>query len=319
MTTLLPDIKSRDWQISTQGVGLIAEGLGDIRQCLDICLRTTKGSDPLRPEFGSDIFQFVDKPLNTAIPNIVRSIIEAVQIWEKRVVIQKVKYLIEDRSNVDFLVTYRLVDEELIDLLKLQLSEGFIVVDTVQIGTLTIYALFPPNANNKRYQIEFSINENTALPVPPAFGFETIDEMYNWMVANWSGYGTWQKASDRIIGFLKVGYTSASISISLIGVYKYSANIPILQGGRQWKVLFTPNGGTQLQSDLFTTMDQILFWINSNWPSYGLWTIEASINSDGEFDLSDFEDNDFYVNFSGYLLTLQSESVMSAVLYMATV
>lgn len=315
MTTLLPDIKSRDWQISTQGVGLVEEGLADIRQCLDIILRTQKGTDPLRPQFGSDIFQYVDKPVTVAIPNIIRAIIEATQIWEQRVTIRRVKYQMVESAKVDFFITYKLADEELIDLLKLQLSGGFIVVDTVQIGTLTIYALFPPNPSAKRYQIGFSANGNSVVPNPPSAGFATVADMYAWMVANWSGYGTWQLAADRIIGSLKPGILTASIEILLIGTLLFEAAVPDNSaGGSRLQVNFQPDGSSLLSS-IFSNVGNMLTWLQSNWGSYGSWNIIGNPGAGGDFDMADFDPVDFDAgSTAAYLLQLQTNTVSSVIL-----
>lgn len=314
MTTLLPDIKSRDWQISTQGVGLVEEGLADIRQCLDIILRTQKGTDPLRPQFGSDIYHYIDQPVTVAIPNMIRAIIEATQIWEKRVTIQRIKYQMVDTARVDFFITYKLVDEELIDLLKLQLSGGFITVDTVQIGTLTIYALFPPNPSGKRYQVNFSANGKDALPHPPHSGFATITDMYNWIVANWSGYGSWQLAADRIIGALKPGILTAFIEILLTGTLLFEAAVPNNSGGGLLQVSFTPDGD-DLLSPTFTNVGLMLSWLHSNWADYGSWNIAANPAAGGDFDMSEFDPSEFDAgSTAAYLLQLQTDTVSSAIL-----
>jgi phage baseplate assembly protein W len=319
LATLFLDIKSKDWQISTQGVGLVAEGLEDIRQCLDICLRTTKGTDPLRPQFGSDIFQYVDKPLTVAIPNMIRAIIETVQIWEKRVALEKVKYQTRDTSTVDFFITYRLVDEELIDLLKLQLDNGILTPILTQIGTLTIFALFPPNPTHKRYQVDFHANGVVALPPAPAGGFATQMDLYAWVAANWSGYGSWQMAANKIIGHLIPEIQQAEISIILIGTIKYTAIIPNLSTGQSWQVEL--NTGTQLLlSDSFTTVSQMIIWLNVNWFQFGVWNIESNPGAGGEFDISDFVDTEFVAGSPfAYILALLSETLNNATLEVSIV
>jgi phage baseplate assembly protein W len=312
--TLLKDIKSRNWQISTQGVGLVAEGLEDIRQCLDILLRTQKLSDPLRAEFGSDIYLYIDQPLSLAIPNIIKAIIEAVQIWEKRVVIDRIRYKVRDTSTVDFFIFYNLVDQELLDLLALQLSGGFFQIGQVPIGTLTIYALFPPNPLAKRYQVYLAINGGDALPPPPNAGFATIDEMFNWMAANWSGFATWQKGADRITGFMKPAIFTASITIGLIGVQLFTAPIPTLISGH-WQVSFNPNGTGAILSAQFNTIVPLLQWLNIFWASYGVWSVQANVNPGGDFDIVDFDPGDLDTgSTAAYVLALISSTVLTATL-----
>lgn len=109
MATKIGDIKAVNWQLSDQFLGEVAEGISDIRQCIGTILKTTKGSDPLRPLFGSDIWQYVDKPTNTAAPNIAYEILDALSKWETRIVIKDLQYEI-DISRIDFILTCMLLE-----------------------------------------------------------------------------------------------------------------------------------------------------------------------------------------------------------------
>ena len=64
--TNLNEITYVDWQCKLNEIGGIAEGVNDINQCIAIILETPKGSDPHRPDFGSDILKYVDYPINIA-------------------------------------------------------------------------------------------------------------------------------------------------------------------------------------------------------------------------------------------------------------
>ena len=57
MTTPIPytSITSAHWQPALDTPGGVVEGLRDIDQAIRIILTTPRGSDPHRPEFGSDI------------------------------------------------------------------------------------------------------------------------------------------------------------------------------------------------------------------------------------------------------------------------
>jgi Bacteriophage baseplate protein W len=88
----LADIQSADWSLALDspgmpgsGIGNVVQGLADVNQCLQIILTTPKGSDPLRPTFGADIWQYIDYPIDAAIPSIVREVTEAITLWEPRV------------------------------------------------------------------------------------------------------------------------------------------------------------------------------------------------------------------------------------------
>lgn len=79
------DIQASDWQLSVEGVGMVVQGLDDIRQCVNLILLTRKGGDPLRPEFGCDMYLYIDKPINTALPLMKKAMLEAIRQWEPRI------------------------------------------------------------------------------------------------------------------------------------------------------------------------------------------------------------------------------------------
>ncbi len=90
----LANITSADWSLALDGLnppgtglGNVVQGLADVNQCITIILTTPKGSDPLRPTFGADLWRYIDAPINTAIPAIVREVTEAILLWEPRVTV----------------------------------------------------------------------------------------------------------------------------------------------------------------------------------------------------------------------------------------
>ena len=87
MTTPIPhtNITATHWQPALGTTGEIVEGLRDIDQSLRIILTTPKGSDPHRPEFGSNLHLYLDWPTNRVTPHLVREAIEAIRRWEPRV------------------------------------------------------------------------------------------------------------------------------------------------------------------------------------------------------------------------------------------
>lgn len=105
---ILKDIKSKDWSLGILEQGSIVEGLSDIHQCIYIILTTVKGTDPLRPEFGCDIFRWLDRPVNQAIPNMVKETVLAINTWEPRVVVKQVTPKI-DVSTVSLKVEWETV------------------------------------------------------------------------------------------------------------------------------------------------------------------------------------------------------------------
>ena len=86
----LADITSADWSLEVGAIGAVVQGLNDVEQCIGIILTTPRGSDPLRPTFGSNLRQFIDHPVSVAVPSIVREVSAAITMWEPRVTLQSV-------------------------------------------------------------------------------------------------------------------------------------------------------------------------------------------------------------------------------------
>lgn len=92
MTTPIPhtSIAATHWQPKLGTTAEVVEDLRDIDQSLRIILTTPKGSDPHRPEFGSDLHLYIDWPTNRVTPHLVRESIEAIRRWEPRVSVVQV-------------------------------------------------------------------------------------------------------------------------------------------------------------------------------------------------------------------------------------
>lgn len=89
--------------------GDVVQGLAAIQQCILIILTTYKGSDPTRPEFGCGVYDWIDSPVNVAIPNMKKNIAEAIGTYEKRVKIIRILHTI-DVSTVVFTIEMKLAD-----------------------------------------------------------------------------------------------------------------------------------------------------------------------------------------------------------------
>lgn len=80
------------WQLAPNDeIQSVIQGIDDIHLCIANILNTLKGSDILRPDFGSDHFRYIDQPEELAIPHFVREITTALQHFEKRIEIDEVK------------------------------------------------------------------------------------------------------------------------------------------------------------------------------------------------------------------------------------
>lgn len=111
MTTPIPytSITSAHWQPALDTPGEVVEGLRDIDQAIRIILTTPRGSDPHRPEFGSDINLYIDWPTNRVVPHLVREAVDAIRRWEPRVTVVQVLVEIED-ERITLRVQWKVAD-----------------------------------------------------------------------------------------------------------------------------------------------------------------------------------------------------------------
>ena len=99
------------WQLKLGDIGEVVEDIADINQCIRIILSTPKGSDPHRPEFGSDVWKYIDYPIKEAIPNIIREAIDAINTWEPRVRMKSIRAEVIE-SQVIFRIEWILKETE---------------------------------------------------------------------------------------------------------------------------------------------------------------------------------------------------------------
>lgn len=104
----LSEITASNWQLSNQVIGQVAEGIEDIRQCIQTILTTSKGSDPLRPYFGTTIWEHTDKPIGIAAALISAEITTALNTWEPRIKLTAIDYVING-SQIDFTISAELI------------------------------------------------------------------------------------------------------------------------------------------------------------------------------------------------------------------
>ena len=67
------------------GIGNVVTGVDDVDQCIAIILTTPKGTDVLRPTFGTDLWKYIDAPINQVGPAVVREVTQSITQWEPRV------------------------------------------------------------------------------------------------------------------------------------------------------------------------------------------------------------------------------------------
>ena len=80
---------TQNWQVSINDPATVVERAEDIAQCVYTIITMVKGSDPLRADFGSDVYKYLDKPVNEVRPLIIYAVSEAIRAWEQRIVVKK--------------------------------------------------------------------------------------------------------------------------------------------------------------------------------------------------------------------------------------
>lgn len=89
-----------DWSLMLGTTGAAVEGLADVAQAVTVILTTPLRSDPHRPDFGCDLQPWIDMPVNMAGPGIVAAVRDALEKWEKRLVVLDVTVAAAPTSTV---------------------------------------------------------------------------------------------------------------------------------------------------------------------------------------------------------------------------
>jgi phage baseplate assembly protein W len=84
-----------DFSINQTNPDEYVSGVDDIKQCWWNILRTVPGSIPLMPEFGCDLYKYVDKPITLSFSEAANKITSALAKWETRATISKVTRTID--------------------------------------------------------------------------------------------------------------------------------------------------------------------------------------------------------------------------------
>lgn len=298
----LQNITSPIWGLSTIGYGVIVEGIAAIRQRMDIAIRTTRGTDPLRPEFGSLVFKFVDAPVNVAVPNVKKELLDALQIWVPEIKVISIRHTFATDYNPVFEIAYRIVDEDVIDKLLFDLREGVTTV-TDELNEIILQAFFPPNPNNYRYKIKLIKNGNQVFPLPNPYGYTTINNLFQWVQANWFYLGRFYLLADKIVCYMSSeGVTSATMAIELVSLTRVEADFPQLAPGQSFNVVYKENGVPVVPAmPNFSTPGQVLAFANSNWSNYASFSIEF-LSDDGNAIFADEFSDEFAIASTGYKL-----------------
>lgn len=187
------DIKNSVWGIGIQGYGYIVQGTSCIRQRINIALTTSKGSDPLRPLFGTTIYKQYDTPINIAIPIIKNEIATAIKTWVSDVTIKKVTCKVTV-SHLVFNVTVVDIDGDT-SVIGYTFTNGVITPIDVSATTLRIAGDIPlmdmPVIGRVEGYIATLCVDGVNVLATDTVSY-TLNELRQWAVINWGQYGTWE-------------------------------------------------------------------------------------------------------------------------------
>ncbi|MEM1242020.1 MAG: GPW/gp25 family protein [Cyanobacteria bacterium P01_H01_bin.26] len=77
------------WSFRLNGNGAV-QNREELDQTIGIILRTARGSDPHRPTFASVLLDYIDQPIPTATPYLIRETLQSLERWEPRIAVDKV-------------------------------------------------------------------------------------------------------------------------------------------------------------------------------------------------------------------------------------
>lgn len=295
MTTL--NAPYTKYQMSSIGVGAVATGLADIKQCIDFILRTIPGSCPFRPLFGSNIYRYIDREARIAIPNIKKEIFEALDLWEPRITIQSITH--ETASgHLIFKISFKVIDDGILS--TLEWSANGVIESSGSTSGVILSAVIPTKITNGRYKAVFNINGDLAYPVFPSAGFGSAADLLTWVSANWFNYGAWYIAGDKLVLYMKNGIAnSANLTVTQTVFITDETEIPKLGAGEYYSLILSLDGIAAVPVfpiSTFSSVGGMISWLQTYWGSYGTFSIVV----DGfEVDEGDYT-SDYSSDFDTY-------------------
>jgi len=272
------NIRTENWQIDLKNSGKIVLDKDDVRQCISLILKTRKGEVPLNPHFGSNLWDWIDKPINTAIPNMKKEIIEAVKLFEPRIKILTIKHeLVNDKItfNIKYKSDVGELDNFKFDVLEnennkesIKLFSSFILKNTYETESI-------------RYNLKLELDGKPKHPTPPSGGFSNITEMLKWANSNYHTYGKWEHLASQNTIILYVNNNLASRGSLKIINYKHvlTEKLPINNEGKAFKIILKDNNEriSPFDDENIKTWSEILNYMQKNHSRLGNWSIDNGL------------------------------------------
>lgn len=302
------EINSNVWGMAVSEYGAVVTGITCIRQRIDIAIRTTKGSDPCRPLFGSDVYKYADAPVLTAIPNIKKSIIEAVGLWVPDVKIISITHLLNDASHTTFFITYQLLNTDIVDSVTIDTGGGTIAGKSTG---LILQALIPVNPDNGRFTVEMRLNGAAVQPLSNVFGFSTMNDLLTWVNENWGYSASFVLTETKLIAYISdLNAATGSLELAATGAQKISSLFPDLLSGESYKVAFdSQTGEMRMLEGSFTSTGEVLTAVQAQWADMGTFATEVLAGDfSGDFGFDFFSGGTFLLlytaKYPGAIITI---------------
>lgn len=265
------DINNKNWQINATKPNQISIGLDDIEQSIQTILQTRKGEDCFRPDFGCDLWSWMDKPSNVAVPNIKKEILDSLGKFEPRISVVNILHYFKS-GQPSFEIGY---------ISKIDNTLGSYTLDAqsnnIETATLVLSATYQEAF---RYNISLVLNSSKVKPSPPEGGFSSLSDLFTWIQTNWYSYGQFLLVDNlkTIVFYARKEYTSGTM---LIDSQKnvLSAIIPRKSPTNSYSLILSKLEVRELPYDdtsLFSPLS-ILRYAQSNYGSLGSWTLQSGV------------------------------------------
>lgn len=107
---------SSEWSVSLDGQSKIVQGIDCIKQRIGIVLNTLKGTDPLRPTFAINVLDWIDKPVNVALPGLRKEILDALTEFMPEIKVSKIIGTLDpSNSKIDYVIHFSITNTTITD------------------------------------------------------------------------------------------------------------------------------------------------------------------------------------------------------------
>lgn len=168
------------------------------------------GTDPLRPFFGTKIYSYIDAPVNIAVPNIKKEIIDTLAFNVPEVTLDSIKSSSDATGQIVFEIN--LVINGTAIGVELKLNGGSVAFKGIT-GQIILNVELPQNV--QEFTPSLTVDNKDASPAIPG-AFTSVDDMTAWVKEHWAQYGTWGVGYDNLILYLDPNYKTGRLEMAYV-------------------------------------------------------------------------------------------------------